>query len=187
MNEDKLFTIFPTINLENFILRKISIEHDYISYFNYMSTPPVMEYLSEDDIPINLDKARSDLSYWAKLFDYQQSFYWAIALKSTNQIIGTCGFNYWNKTHKRAEISYDLDYNHWGKGIMTKAVKLISNYAFEHTKIQRIQATVASDNIPSIRVLEKTGYTKEGLMKKFGILHGKSKDFYMYSLFQTTF
>ncbi len=178
-----IFSHFPVIDLDDIILRKISVDHDYINYFRYITHPYVTKYLSKDDVPDSLEKARIELNYWSKLFDYQHSVYWGISLKKENQLIGTCGFNYWNKTHKRAEISYDLDYEFWGKGMMTKAVKSISDFAFQTMKLQRIQATVAIDNIPSIKVLEKSGYIQEGLMKNFGVLQDKGKDFYMYGLF----
>jgi ribosomal-protein-alanine N-acetyltransferase len=177
-----IFDHFPIITLDEIILRKISLEQDYADYFNYITSPHVTKYLPNDDIPDSLERAKIELNYWSRLFEYRSSFYWAIAKKDTNQIIGTCGFNYWNKTHKRAEISYDLDYNHWGKGIMTKAVKAISDFAFDSMGVIRIQATVALDNQPSIRVLEKVSYIRECKMSKYGILQGQPKDFYLYSL-----
>jgi ribosomal-protein-alanine N-acetyltransferase len=63
-----------------------------------------------------------------------------------------------------------------------EAVKAISDFALKEMKIERIQATVAIDNLPSIKVLEKSGYNQECLMKKYGVLHSKTKDFYLYSL-----
>ena len=51
-------------------------------------------------------------------------------------------------------------------------------------KLTRIQATVAIDNIPSIKMLEKVGFNQESLLQKYGVLHGVAKDFYMYALVQ---
>ena len=185
MNDETLsdiFNYFPIIPLGEIVLRKIVVEDDYINYFNYMSNPKVMKYLSDDDIPKDLEKAKIELNYWSRLFEYRHSFYWAIVIKKTNQIIGTCGFNYWNKTHNRTEISYDLDPKYWGQGIMTNSIKAISDFCLKMMKVQRIQATVAVDNISSIKVLEKAGFVNEGIMKQYGILQGESKDFYMYAL-----
>ena len=148
-----------------------------------MTHPGVSDYLSDDDTPKDLNDAKNELSYWANLFIYRNSFYWAIADNETNQIIGTCGFHNWGKSHKRAEISYDLDYNYWNKGITTKAIKAIIAFGFKVMKIQRLQAVVAIDNIPSIRVLEKTGFVRESVLEKYGILKGVTKDFYMYAQF----
>jgi ribosomal-protein-alanine N-acetyltransferase len=96
-------------------------------------------------------------------------------------LIGTAGFNVWSRTHQRGELSYDLARPHWGKGLMTRVVQTICDYGFSAMGINRIQATVAIDNIASIRVLSKVGFQEEGLMRDYGILHGKKKDFYMMS------
>ena len=47
---------------------------------------------------------------------------------------------------------------YWGKGIGTKAKKLLLNYAKQHLSIIRIKAVVKRKNLASIRSLEKTGY-----------------------------
>lgn len=175
-----IFLHFPVIDLGDIILRNICADNDYNNYLNYISTPQVSKYLADGDVPSSPESAKTELNYWARLFDIRVGFYWAIALKNSNNLIGTCGFNYWNRDHKRAEISYDLDYNYWGQGIMTRAIEAISNFGLQTMQVQRIQATVALDNIPSIRVLEKTGFTRESLLKKFGILQNEPRDFYMY-------
>ncbi len=178
---DKVFEQFPIITLDEITLRKISTEEDHKDFFNYIIVPEVAHYLSSDDIPTDLDSARYELGYWAKLFDYRHSFYWAIIAEGSNKIIGTCGFNNWNKGQRRCEISYDLDYKYWGQGIMTKAIAAIVDFAFNAMEVERVQATVALDNIPSIRVLEKVGFIKESLLKSYGVLQGEVRDFYMYA------
>ncbi len=179
---NNIFDSFPVIKLASgVVLRKIALEADHLDFFNYITNPQVTNYLAADDIPHSPEGAKIELGYWEKMYDRQVSVYWAVALESNNQIIGTAGFNYWNKGQRRAEISYDLDYNHWGKGISTNAVKAITNFGLKDMQVQRIQATVAVDNIPSIRVLEKSGYKREGMMEKYGILNGQAKDFYLYS------
>lgn len=179
--QNDLFEFFPTFQLSQVVLRQILPEQDYENYFHYMNHPEVAKYLSSDDLPIDLEAAKKELNYWSSLFGYRSSFYWAVALKESNQLIGTCGFNHWNKTHNRGEISYDLDRNYWGRGIMSEAIKEISKFGLEAMKMQRIQATIAIDNIPSLKMIEKGEFNREGLMKSFGLLHGEVKDFYMYS------
>ncbi len=179
--QDKIFEQFPIIALDEIILRKISTDEDYEDFFNYITTPQVAKYLSSEDLPSDLESAKYELGYWAKLFDYRHSFYWAIILKGSNKIIGTCGFNNWNKGQRRCEISYDLDPQYWGQGIMTKAIAAIADFGFNAMQVQRVQATVALDNIPSIRVLEKVGFTREALLKSYGVLQGEVRDFYMYA------
>lgn len=182
-SQDNIFDNFPVIELDNIRLRKISPEEDYQKFFQYVNSPMVAKYLSMDDLPKDLEGAKKELYYWSHIFDYRHSFYWAIALKNSNEIIGTCGFNYWNRSQGRAEISYDLDYNHWNKGITTKAIKAITNFGLHTMQVKRIQATVALDNNASMRVLEKAGFSQESILRKYGILQEESRDFYMYAKF----
>ena len=179
---DNLFDNFPIIQLDQIVLRKIIAHDDYQHYFDYMTHPEVAAYLSKEDLPISPENAVVELNYWASLFDRQACFYWAIALQDSNQIIGTCGFNNWSKDQLRGEVSYDLDHNYWGKGFMTQALRAMTNFGLENMKLQRIQATVAIDNVPSIKILEKIGFNRESLLKRYGILNGESKDFYMYAI-----
>ena len=64
---------------------------------------------------------------------------------------------------KCAEIGYWLGEPYWGKGIATRAVKLIIEYGFKNLHLIRIHTGVFDGNIPSMRVLEKNGFKKEGV------------------------
>jgi RimJ/RimL family protein N-acetyltransferase len=65
-----------------------------------------------------------------------------------------------------AEIGYWLGKDYRGQGIMMRAVKLVTNYAFRELNLKRIYAYVFMFNRPSVRVLEKAGYKCEGKLRK---------------------
>jgi ribosomal-protein-alanine N-acetyltransferase len=177
---DYFYQPFPVFDLGDIILRELT-ESDAENYFNYMGRPEMAGYLTKSNMPSNIEQALEEVKYWASLFHNRRSFYWAIALKDTSQLIGTVGFNVISVNHVKAEISYDLDYNFWGKGIMLKSVKAVLKFADFALGLTRIQATVIVDNERSIKVLERCGFTKEGLLKKFEIVNGAHKDYYMYA------
>ncbi|AZL15086.1 GNAT family N-acetyltransferase [Rickettsiales endosymbiont of Stachyamoeba lipophora] len=172
---------FPSLNInKDIILREIIID-DAIYYHEYINHPLVKKYLSDEDIPETFEKAINELRYWQALFRDQHSIYWAIALKESNKMIGTIGFNNWYKFHERLEISYDLDPEFWGQGITTVAITQVCNYAQQRMSAKRIQATVALDNVASTRVLEKNNFHLEGILKNYAKLGNLQNDFYMYS------
>lgn len=177
----KLFNSFPVINLDTIILRELAIS-DVKDFYSYITHPEVARFLADEDAPKSKEEAVEELLYWLNLYRHKRSIYWGIAEGSSNKLIGTCGFNNWNPLHKRAEVSYDLARAYWGRGIMTHALREICNFAFNKMEVHRIQATVAYDNAGSLRVLEKLGFIKEGLMKKYCILQGLPTDYYMLSL-----
>ena len=174
------FNNFPIFYLQDFTLRELSI-HDAENFLSYILNPNVNKFLSENDIPKDEEEAKREVLYWSRLFYQKSSLYWGIANKQ-NKLIGSCGFNSLSFTHKRGELSYDLDFEYWGQGIMTRALKKICDFALNELKLQRIQATVAEDNIRSLKLLMNLGFEKEGLMKNYGILHKRKKDFYMCSI-----
>lgn len=84
------------------------------------------------------------------------------------------------ETHK-AEIGYWLAKKHWGKGIMTKAVKLVSDFGLRQLLFRRVYATVFVKNRASVRVLEKAGFKFEGILRKNYLKDGKLIDAAMYA------
>ena len=69
-----------------------------------------------------------------------------------------------------------------GKGIMTSAKKIALSYWFEKYKLKRIYAYVRAFNIASIRSLEKSGYKREGILRKNILKEGKYYDDYVYAV-----
>lgn len=172
---------FPEIDLRDIILRELS-EKDAPYYYKYLSDPLANKFLSDNDIPKNISEAKIELEYWQSLFKNGSSIYWGIAKKSNNELIGTCGFNSWSIIHERVEISYDLSRKYWRKGIMTRSLRAICDFSFIRMNIKRIQATVVHENIASIKLLEKLGFSTEGNLRFYCKLRGVSKNSYMYSL-----
>ncbi len=74
---------------------------------------------------------------------------------------------------KSAEIGYFLGEPFWNKGIMTKAINLITKYGFEQLHLIRIHCGVFEYNLASQRVLDKCRYQKEGVSRKAIVKKGK--------------
>ncbi|WP_024768706.1 GNAT family N-acetyltransferase [Aquimarina macrocephali] len=81
---------------------------------------------------------------------------------------------------KSAEIGYWLGEPYWGKGITTKAVDQITEYGFEKLNLIRIYAGIIEYNTTSMRVLEKSGFKKEGIFQKAIIKNDKIWDEHRY-------
>ncbi|KAF3786135.1 hypothetical protein EJ110_NYTH26082 [Nymphaea thermarum] len=93
---------------------------------------------------------------------------WARAICLSGRPIGQMTFKQGSSIEPfRGEIGYALAYEHWGKGIATEALKMAVSAIFsEFPEIQRIDAVVIDWNVGSQKVLEKTGFVKEGLLRK---------------------
>ena len=77
---------------------------------------------------------------------------------------------------KTAEIGYWLGETFWGRGIAVDALTLTTRYAVEVFDVVRLEAFVIASNTRSCRVLEKAGYTHEGLRRKSFLKHGVLHD-----------
>lgn len=182
MSDHPIFSHFPVIDIdEEFVMRQIDDANDAAGFYYYITDPEVNRFISNEDIPSSLEGAVHELRYWGSLYTHQRSIYWAIAHKRTNTIIGTCGYNNWSQLHHRTEISYDLARDYWNKGIMTNALRKMIKFSVTEMGVKRIQATVTLQNKASIRVLEKLGFKREGILKHYAYLHESPKDFYMYA------
>lgn len=110
-------------------------------------------------------------------------FFFLLTDKQSNLPIGECGFHTWNNTHKRAELFYgirkDADKQ---KGLMTEALQAVLNFGFNELNLHRIEALVADWNTPSVKLLQRYGFTKEGTMREDYCVDGKNEDSDCYSL-----
>lgn len=99
------------------------------------------------------------------------------AIEYQGEYVGNIGFLKGTDIYsKSAEIGYFLGEPYWNKGIMSLAVDLATKYGFEALDIERIHTGVFDYNFASQRVLEKCGFTKEGIFKKAICKHGKLHD-----------
>lgn len=179
MFNHSLYYQFPVLDLGDIVLRELTTD-DSEEYLCYMMQSEMSPFLTDNNIPKNLEQAIEEVKYWGSLFRNRRGFYWAIALKSNNKLIGTVGFNSVSTIHLKAEISYDLDPTYWGRGIMLKSIKNILKF-IEYAGIVRIQATVVNDNIRSINLLERCHFIREGLLKKYEIVQSVHRDYYLYA------
>lgn len=106
---------------------------------------------------------------------------WAIR-NQQEELIGAIGlqFKYGLHSHKD-EFGYWLAKPYWGRGIMTEVVQLFTELCFTQLRLIRLEATVFAFNRPSARVLEKAGYEREGLLRKYHLKDGKFLDGLLYA------
>jgi [ribosomal protein S5]-alanine N-acetyltransferase len=84
-------------------------------------------------------------------------------------------------------VGYSLDKEFVGRGIATEAVNLVLQFAFYTLNLHRVEAYVAPQNIASVRVLEKSGFKQEGLLRELLFINGVWVDHYMYAMLQSEY
>ncbi|XP_040378482.1 uncharacterized N-acetyltransferase p20-like [Oryza brachyantha] len=86
----------------------------------------------------------------------------------------------------RAELGYVLARAHWGKGVATAAVKRAVAAVFAEVEgLERVEALVDVRNAASQRVLEKAGFRREAVLRRYCVLKGDVRDMVIYSFVST--
>jgi RimJ/RimL family protein N-acetyltransferase len=80
-----------------------------------------------------------------------------------------------------AEIGYWLGEAHWGRGVATEALVLVSAHVFTSVNLLRLFALPFADNLASIRVLEKAGYVREAVLRSSSVKYGMPRDQALYA------
>lgn len=116
------------------------------------------------------------------LMDSKREFTFGIFEPGTNNLIGHIAlYSVKRLPYSSAFVGYAMDEIYIGKGIVTEAVNMVVQFAFEQVGLHRVEAYVSTQNNPSIRVLEKAGFQREGLLRKLLYINGKWVDHYMYA------
>ncbi len=155
--------------------------------------PPDMNYIfahhTKDEV-MNILGHRNESDYQKEYHKYRngyssynKSFLLFLMIdKLTNSVIGHCGFHTWNIEHRRAELGYDIsEENYKRKGLMSEAIRKIIGYGFDQLNLHRIEALVGIDNIPSLKILAKHNFVREGLLRKHYFINGQYVDSIIFS------
>ncbi len=148
---------------------------------NALNNPRILANL-RDGLPYPYTEADAEDFIRAMLAaDREKSFSYAITLGG--KVIGSIGvFRCENIHYRTAELGYYIGEPWWGHGYMTEAVTQICRAVFENTDIVRIFAEPFAHNTASCRVLEKVGFTCEGILRSNAEKNGVIMDMKLYAL-----
>ena len=142
----------------------------------WMNNP---EFWGQYFSPIQRTKAEMEKTFESNPLDYRQ---FIIEKKDGTKIGGISHFNVLAPYGKTLEIGYALLPSERGKGYCTEAAKIMVDYLFLSKDVACIQATIDVGNVASQQVLEKTGFQKEGTMRKRFFSNGEWRDTVMFSI-----
>lgn len=175
-----------------------------MSLSDYIVDKPVLETerimlraLVPDDVP-SLREWMPDKSlylYWGKnpgktdkdpalLFAAQEkptkSFHWGIINKADEKAIGEIWI-YLIENDRMAKAAFRISNDYRGCGYATEALGVAVDFCFTKTELRRIWSDVDARNEASCRVLEKCGFTREGLVRQ-GKMVSTYCDYYIYGI-----
>lgn len=174
------FEYFPQIETERLMMRAVS-PRDAHRIFNIFSDEEVMKYYGMYPME-SIDEAEKLVYIFQKGFNEQKSLRWALTLKHSGELIGTCGFHNMNRVHRRSEIGYELAKEHWNRGYITESIEAMLEFGFHVMGLNRIEALVYPENGASHKVLDNLGFQVEGLLEEYAYFRDTYQDLVMHAL-----
>lgn len=125
----------------------------------------------------------ADAEAWVQRWQNQDPIINFAIANDNDEVIGGVGLEFREDVYRKTPlIGYWLAEPYWGKGIMPQAVTLVCNYAFKKLDVICILAYVLSKNPASMRVMEKAGFNKVGVIPKSVVKDGVVMDEHVYCL-----
>ncbi|MFC8370557.1 MULTISPECIES: GNAT family N-acetyltransferase [unclassified Streptomyces] len=149
--------------------------------FALHSNTLVMRYW---DSPPWTERARAErfIATCRKMADEGTGARVAIDRASDGAFVGWCGLVEWNPVHRSASLGYCLDEAMWGHGYAAEAAHALLRWAFDTLDLNRVQAEADTRNVASARVLEKTGFVREGTLREDCVVDGEVSDSWVFGL-----
>lgn len=138
-------------------------------------------------IPENIETTKAIIEPWVaenKLSKIKNHTF-AIENKLDKKFIGLFGLKLGSEKYRRGEVWYKIHVDYWKKGYATESLRAIINFGFESLKLHRIEAGCAVANIGSIKVLEKSGMTREGRFRQILPLKSGWSDNFGYAILES--
>lgn len=115
----------------------------------------------------------------------RSSFEFVIEERSSARIMGMTSLHRIDWTRRCAGVGYWVRRSAWSRGYATEAADAALSHAFGALLLHRVEALVALANKPSQRVVEKLGFTREGVAREAEFIDGRFLDHFQYSLLET--
>ena len=140
---------------------------------------PWLEFVHED---YTIKETRKWLKTHPKSRKKGIEYNFAIFNAKDGSFLGGCWLSRIDDINKLADLGYWVRTGYTGRGVASAATLLLAKWGFKELKLNRIEILVATGNKPSLRVAEKVGAHREGVMRKRIVLRDKVHDAVMFSL-----
>jgi ribosomal-protein-serine acetyltransferase len=126
------------------------------------------------------EEAASWIAAAVKSWDERRNFEFVIRTASGDHV-GGAGINSLHEEQPMANLGYWVRSSQLGKGYATRAARLLGDFGIHDMKLQRVEIVVAVTNNLSLRVAQKAGAVREGILRNRIVLHGQPHDAVMHS------
>ncbi|GAB3239215.1 GNAT family N-acetyltransferase [Hymenobacter seoulensis] len=171
---------FRTLQTPRLTLRQLA-PTDAADIAFFRSNAAMLRYIPREK-DATLTGARQYLQMLANLMAENSAITWGLSLPGQTKLVGTICLWNMQPAHYRAEVGYGLHPSYWGQGLMSEALAEVLRFGFEELGLHSIEACLDPSNRPSIRLLERHGFTQEAHLQQNQYFRGQFIDTLIYSL-----
>ena len=174
------------IETDRLLLRRFTYEDTGSMMRNWVSDDDVQDkygepsYKTKEGVKGLLDKY---------ITGYKSGYFyrWAVIEKESGECIGQIAFFLVDNNNHFGEIEYCIGKAFQGKGYATEATKAVIAYGFEKINFHKVQICVRPSNLPSKKVIEKCGFTYEGMLRDYFYRHGEYEGRMFFSILNSEY
>jgi RimJ/RimL family protein N-acetyltransferase len=144
--------------------------------------PAIAQFLDAIPQPYTLSDARAYLEFCRS--GWRDGTMTNFAMVVDGRAVGSIGVRWIEPDQGVAEVGYWVAPEARGKGVCTRALKLVAGWVLTRPGMARLQLRADEENTPSKRVAESAGFTREGVLRSshYNPRLDRRVDFVMYSL-----
>ena len=177
--DNSLSMSFSTLTTARFFLQQV-LPEDQQFIFEGLSHPAIIRFYG-----VRYDSFEAtgkQMEWYEKIYEEGTGVAWKIVDKVSGERIGVVAYYFFKPHHRKAELGFWIFPQFWNKGIVTEVLTTVIKYCQQEIGIHRLEASVEEGNVGSTKVLEKLGFSCEGIMKECEIKNGKYISVLIYAL-----
>lgn len=171
--------VIPVLETQRLLLRPLE-ESDAVATHEALGDPEAMRFW--DSLPsadlaetaLRIRQSREASPTWHAAF--------AVTRREDNRMVGMVNYHARNPGNRRLAVGWIVARPWWRQGIMREAMPALLEYCFDTLATHRVEAHIEPDNIPSVRLAEVLGFTREGLMRDWLFVGGEPRSVYLYAM-----
>ncbi len=129
--------------------------------------PEVIRYTGDHSL-LNLAQAQTQIKerFEPQKINYKMGRF--LVFRKDGTFLGWCGLRF-SPEKNEVDLGYRLMKKHWGQGYATEASQACLEYGFKTLGLKRVVAQASPENIPSIKVIQKLGFSFRGVVPENGV------------------
>ncbi len=155
---------------------------DCLSYYHKLKSDPIIWKYSTFIPMKSINKVESLLTDLISLRNEGKDGFLSLFEIKNDQFIGEAGIISSNRNANRCEIGYNLLPQFWNQGFATEITIGLVSYAMDTLGYERVEAMVLAENKASCKVMEKSGFKCEGVLRHFNKCEDRYRDVNYYGI-----